>query len=403
MSFFIYKARDDRGEIIEGIIDAVSVDVAANFLSDKNLVIIDIRQKSSNDAKDFFLHFFKRVRSKDLVVFFRQLSVMIRANLPIMEALRILLKQTNNQYLRIVIADVANEVDGGSKLSVAMANFPDVFSGFYVNVIRSGETSGRLSEVMDYLADQQEKDYELQSKIRGAMLYPAFIIVALTTVGIIVMTFVIPQMIQMLSEAGATLPLPTRILIGTANFLKNFWSILLVALVVVIGLVSYAIKKTVDGRMIFDIFKIKMPVFGEMFKKIYIVRICRSFNTLLRGGVPIARALEVVKEVVDNSIYRDILVQAIKDVDEGNPLSESFAANKEMPLMVSQMMNVGEETGKLDEVLDRLTDFYSREINNSINNLSTIIEPLIMVVLGIAVGGFVAAVILPMWQLSSSM
>lgn len=403
MSFYVYKAKNTNGEVVEGIIDAVSLDAAANYLLAKDFVLIDIKAKSGQEAKDSFLHIFQKVKSKDLVIFFRQLSVMVRANLPIMEALRILMKQSNNQYLRMVIADVANEVDGGSKLSLAMGKFPDVFGSFYVNVIRSGETSGRLSEVMDYLADQQEKDYELESKIKGAMMYPAFIMTALVLVGFILMTFVVPQMTQMLTEAGVTLPLITRMLIGISSFFKHFWWLIIIVVGGSVGLGSYSVKKTIDGRRLFDRFKINIPIFGSMLRKIYIVRITRSFDTLLKGGVPIARALDVVKEVVGNLVYKEIIEQAIRDVDEGSPLSASFAKYKEMPMMVSQMMSVGEETGKLDEVLERLTEFYSREINNSVVNLSTLIEPLIMVILGAAVGVFVAAIILPMWQLSSAM
>ncbi|MBI5766034.1 type II secretion system F family protein [Candidatus Falkowbacteria bacterium] len=349
------------------------------------------------------MRFFRRVKMKDLVVFFRQMSVMVRANLPIMNGLGILLRQTRSQYLKAVIADVANEVDGGAKLSNAMAGHPDIFNDFFTNIIRSGETSGRLSEVMDYLADQQEKDYDLQAKIRGAMIYPAFIVVGLLAVGFIVMTFVMPQLTGMLEEAGVKLPAATKVLIFVSNSLRDYWLLILALIILMVGAVVVYIKRSVSGRRFFDALKLKLPVFGDIFRKIYIVRISRSLNTLLKGGVPISPSLQIVRDVVGNVIYRNIIDQAIKEVDEGNSVSESLAVHKEIPIMVSQMISVGEETGKLDEVLERLTDFYSREINNSVNNLSILIEPIIMVILGIAVGFFVAAIIMPMWQLSSSM
>ncbi|MFA4871801.1 MAG: type II secretion system F family protein [Patescibacteria group bacterium] len=403
MALFFYKAKDKSNQIKEGMVEAISMDLVANYLLEKGLVVIDIKQKNASEAKNYFLRFFRRVKMGDLVVFFRQLSVMVRANLPIMDALRILLRQTRSQYLKAVIADVANEVDGGAKLSNAMAGHPDVFSDFFTNIIHSGETSGRLSEVMDYLADQQEKDYDMQAKIRGAMIYPAFIVLGLLVVGFMVMTFVMPQLTGMLKETGAELPVTTKVLIFVSNSLRSYWLLILALIIFMVGAAVAYVTGSVSGRRSFDALKLKLPVFGDIFRKIYIVRISRSLNTLLKGGVPISRSLLIVRDVVGNVIYRDIIDQAIKEVDEGNPVSESFAVHKEIPIMVSQMISVGEETGKLDEVLERLTDFYSREINSSVNNLSTLIEPIIMVILGVVVGFFIAAIITPMWQLSSSM
>jgi len=401
MPVFSYRARDKRGKIAEGAVDAFSVDAVANLLTDKGYIIVDIKKEDMKKSKEFSLDFLKRVSNKDLVIFFRQLAVMVSANLPIVSALRILIRQTEDKYLKVVVAGIADEVDGGTKLSVAMSAYGKVFSPFFTSVIASGETSGRLAEVMDYLADQQEKDYDLRARVRGAMIYPALIISGLVIVGYIVMTFVIPKTTEMLIDSGADLPMITKILIVFSDFFKN--NALLVALLIVGSVVGswYAVKRTKDGRRLFDWIKIKMPVFGEIFTMIYMVRITRSFATLLKGGVPIDESLESVSNVVGNQIYKDILTQAIKDVDEGNALSESLAEYDEIPLMVSQIINVGEESGRLEETLNRLTDFYTREINNKINNLSTLIEPLIMIFMGIAVGAFVAAVIMPMWQLSA--
>lgn len=402
MSIYVYRARNNRGKVMEGIVEAANEETAAGLLSEKRLTVVALEKRGTARSGGFDLKFLHHVSNKDLVVFYRQLSVMIDASLPIMRALRILIKQTSNDYLKAVIAAVADEVEGGSKLSKAMESFPDVFSNFAVNILASGETSGRLSEVMNYLADQQEKDYDLISKVRGAMIYPAIIVSGMVVVGFIVMIFVIPQMTTMLEETGATLPLTTRILIGVSGFLKDFWWLAIIVLVSLFIGVSVLNKRSVKGKRFFDLMKIKIPVFGRIFKHIYIARMTRSLSTLIRGGVPVARALEAVQEVVSNEVYKEVLAETIKDVDEGSTVADSFALSKYMPEMVPQMIKVGEETGKLEEILEKLTDFYTREVDNQVANLSTLIEPIIMIILGVAIGGFVAAIIMPMWQLSSS-
>lgn len=402
MSLFSYKAKNDSSQLIEGVIDASSEEVVVSLLSEKGLSIIEIKKQSSKDFETQILGFLNRVKTKEKVVFFRQLSVMIDANLPIVRALRILVKQANNKYFKSIISGIADEVDGGAKLSQGMAVFPNVFSDFYTNIVASGETSGRLSEVMSYLADQQEKDYDLQSKVKGAMIYPAFILSGLFIVGILVMVFVIPQMTQMLRESGVKLPLVTRILLGTSDFFRYYWYIVIISVVAVISSFLYIVKKTVKGRRLFDLFKIKVPAFGTIATHVYVVRITRSLDTLLKGGVPASKALRVVRKIVGNTLFEEMLDQTILDVDEGTSLADSIVANKYMPVLVSQMISVGEETGKLEDVLERLTDFYGREIDNAVANISTLIEPIIMIILGIVVGGFVAAVIMPMWQLSAA-
>lgn len=402
MSIFSYKAQNQRGQLVEGSVDAISEDIVVGLLTDKGLAVIEIKKQDVEDLEGQILSFLNRVKMKEKVVFFRQLAVMMDANLPILKSLRILVKQSKNKYFKTVVSSVADEVDGGAKLSQAMARFPRVFTDFYTNIIASGETSGRLGEVLDYLADQQEKDYDLQSKVKGAMIYPAFILSGLVLVGIIVMIFVVPQMTQMLTESGVELPLATRILLGSSGFMASYWWLLALAVGAIVGLFLFITKRTVSGRRLFDLLKIRVPSFGKIITNIYVVRITRSLNTLLRGGVPAAKALRVVRKIVGNAIFEEMLDDTIKDVDEGSSISDSLVANKYLPVLVSQMISVGEETGKLEEVLERLTEFYTREIDNSVANLSTLIEPIIMMFLGLMVGGFVAAIIMPMWQLSSA-
>ncbi len=402
MPKYFYKAKNRSGKLIEGSVDAASAEKAADFLMQNNLAVIEVGERL-DDYRSFLknISFLNKVKSKELVVFFRQMAVMIDANIPIVRGLRILSQQTESDYLKEIITEVANEVEGGQSLSSAMSMFPNTFSDFYVNIIMSGETSGRLSEVMNYVADQKEKDYDLESKIRGAMVYPSFIVSVLLVVGFIIIAFVIPNLAKVLSESGAQLPWITRALLSLSGFVSMFWWLVLLLFFGAIA-AWLAFIKTPQGEHIKDSLKINIPVFGKIWRHIYIVRICRSFATLVRGGVPISQSLSVIKGVVGNVVFEEIIQDAIKSVDEGNQISESLASNKNIPIIVVQMISVGEDSGKLKEVLEKSADFYSREIDNTVRNLSNLIEPVIMIVLGLAVGLFVAAVILPMWQLSAS-
>jgi len=402
MQIYHYKAKDKAGHSIEGIVDAATMDEAASILIERKFTILDLTLQPKQDLMaSLNAIFFKKIPVKDLVIFFRQMAVVLDAQMPLVKALRILIKQTKNENFRSIINELANEVDGGSALSIAMESYPEVFSKFFVNIIRSGETSGRLSEVMNYLADQKEKDYDLESRVKGAMMYPAFIVVVLLIVAFIVVAFVVPNITAVLVESGAELPLITKMLIGFSNIVRSYWWLIIMIVIAMIGAYMYE-SRTPSGKALIDKLQLRIPIFGKVFRNIYIVRICRSFATLVKGGVPIAVSLAIVREVVDNAVYEQVLSEASRSVDEGNQISESFMQSSDIPSIVSQMISVGEETGKLEEILERVADFYSREIDSVVRNLSTLLEPIIMVFLAVAVGIFVAAVMLPMWQLSST-
>ncbi len=400
MSFFQYRARNSRGEIVQGSVDAPSENVASSILVDRGLIILSLIEKEKSSL-NIDLPFLNRIKNKDVVVFSRQLAVMASASVPIVQALKILVNQTHNPRLKVIISEVADEVDGGAKLSQALGRYRKVFSDFYVAMIRSGETSGKLDEVLNYLADQQEKDYDLTSKIKGAMIYPIFILSGLTVVGIVMMVFVVPKLTGIISESGAELPLATRILILVSDFMKNYWYIL-------IGLVGggfftlFKLTRSGPGKVLYDRMKLKVPIFGKLWQRIYLVRLTRSLSTLIVGGVPLTAALEVVADVVGNDLYSSLIKQTIKEVEDGNSVATLFLKSKEVPPMVSQMMSVGEQTGRLEQILAKITDFYAREIENLVANMVSLIEPLIMVLMGVGVGLMVAAIILPMYQLASS-
>ena len=400
MSIYKYKAFDKDKKVQEGMVEANSKDYVQDILAEKGYSIVSISEISSGKSR-FNLDFLNRVKSKDVVIFSRQFSVLISANVSMVQALKILVDQTDNVILKMVVSEIADEVDAGATLSESLGKRPKVFNNFYVSVVRSGETSGKLDEVLSYLADEMEKDYDMMSKIRGAMIYPIFVFCSLIIVGIVMMIFVVPKLTSILTETGAELPLTTRILIGTSGFMQKYWWILIVAVVAVVVAFRWYVKKP-QGKRQLDYIKLKLPVFGHLFQLIYLVRFTRSMNTLIVGGVTIDNSLKVAAEVVDNQIYRELIEETIKEVEDGNSISSVFIKSNTIPKMVSQMLNIGEKTGKMDVILERITNFYSREIANMVANLMTLMEPLIMVVMGVAVGMMVAAVILPMYNLASN-
>ncbi|MBI3115400.1 MAG: type II secretion system F family protein, partial [Candidatus Kerfeldbacteria bacterium] len=271
MAIFDYRAKNRQGETVKGAVEAPSEMVAADVLKEQNLIILAVSERKRRTLFQSSLSFLNRIPRKQVVIFARQLAVMISATVPIVQALRILVKQTEHIGFKIIISEIADEVDGGAKLSAALARYPDVFSDFFVHMIRSGETTGKLDETLNYLADQQAKDYDLISKIRGAMIYPIFIVTGLVAVGILMMTFVIPKLTKTLEEGGAELPVTTRVLIAISNFLTNQWW-LLVLIVVGVVAVYRSVRRTQPGKAAIDRFKLRVPIFGGIFQRIYLVR-----------------------------------------------------------------------------------------------------------------------------------
>lgn len=401
MAIYEYKAKNMDGQSVTGVVEAPSENVATDVLKEKALIILSISERKQFTLFQSSLGFLRRVPQRDIALFARQLAVMISATVPIVQSLRILVKQTSNINFKIIISEVADEVDGGAKLSQTLARYPTVFSDFFIHMIRSGETTGKLDETLNYLADQQEKDYDLTSKIKGSMTYPIFILSGLVIVGVMMMIFVIPQLTSVLKEGGAAIPLSTRLLIGTSDFLRNFWWVLVILIVgAVIG--ARFIMGTPWGKNQIDRIKMRLPIFGNIFQRIYLVRFSRSLSTLIVSGITLTRSLEIVADVIGNSVYRELTLKTIKEIEDGNSISSVFSQSKDIPPMLSQMMAVGEQTGKLDFVLDRLANFYARELENSVTNLVSLIEPLILVIMGVAVAMLVVSILLPLYNLSSA-
>lgn len=402
MPIFSYKVRDSRGRDLEGAVEAADATQAGEVLRERGYQVLSVDRRAEESIGNISFTFLQRVKVEDIVIFSRQLSVMVGASISIVRSLRTAARQTASKKLQGIVLDIAAEVEGGVRLSDAFAKYPHVFGTFYVNMLRSGETSGKLDEVLHYLADQQEKDLDLRRRVKGAMTYPIFVLIMLFIVGTVMMVFVVPKLTAVLRESGADLPVTTKTLIVVSDFFVKYWYVILAAVfAAVFG--GRAFYRTPGGKRVIDKALLYVPVFGPLFRKIYITRVTHSLSTLVEGGVDMVTSLKVVAGVVGNETYREALVDTVKQVSSGNTMAASLKGRREFPDMVTQMIAIGEETGKLQQVLSRLTDFYTREVNASVATLSTAIEPIIMLVMGVAVGGLVSAIILPMYNLAQQM
>ncbi len=402
MPTFNFKAINQASSRAEtGTVDAVDEARAIDILTARGLQIISLKEVSLR-ARFSFLNFVSRVNPKDLVAFSRQFAVMVGASVPVVEALKVLSQQTQKPKLRHIIAEISDEVDSGDNLSGALAKRPEYFSNFYISVVKSGEQSSKLDDALNYIADEMEKDYDMNSKIRGAMIYPVFVICMMFAIGFLMMVFVVPKLTAIIVETGSELPLATKILIAISGFLTAYWWLLflLIAGAVVAG---HLYLKSPQGRKQFDYMILKLPVFGPLLQMIYLVRFTRSMNALILGGVNISASLQVAGEVISNLYYQNLVEETIAEVQSGNSICTVFVRTKEIPSMVTQMMLVGEKTGKLDVSLEKVTNFYNREITTMLANLMSLIEPSLMIVMGIGVAVMVAAILLPMYNVVSSL
>ncbi len=401
MSIFRYQGINFRGRRVRGRLVALNQGDAEKRLSNRGLRLEKLFDISGN-LESRLSSFYQRVKSRELVVFSRQFSLLVSSDIGVVDALMTIVEQTENTRFQNIITEVAFEVNGGSLLSDALRRKGDrVFSNFYINVVAAGETSGKLDEVLAYLADEMEKDYDLVSKFRSAMIYPAVVLCGLAGVGFIMMYFVLPNLTAILEETGAALPWATMVVIAAVNFFQNYvWFILLFIILSIFSI--RALMKTDSGRLWLDTLKLRLPIVGRMYKLVYLIRFCRSLSTLLRGGVTIIRSLEVSGEVVRNRLYQTLIQKTMKAVSEGDSVSAVFSTSSYVPRMIPQMMSIGERTGHLDTVLEKISQFYSRELAEKLNNLGAVLEPLVMILLGIGVGIMVAAVILPMYNIATS-
>lgn len=396
MLTYHYKARDNKdGSLVTGEVQAENEAAAVKLIIDRKLFPIDVDTEAQSGS---LFSKSTRVKAKDRIIFTRQLSTLIGAGLPLIQSLRTVRGQVASKPLQEIIDTVIANVEGGSTLSNAFSAHPKVFNQVYVSLIAAGESSGTLDDTLERLANQQEKDAAIASKIRGAMIYPAIVLAVVLGVLVFMLTTVLPQVGSLYKDLDKTLPFLTQVLLAISNFAVRFWPLVIIG----IGAAVYAIRnytKTTSGRHEFDAFKMKVPVFGKLFMKVYMARYARTLGTLVQSGLPLLEALDITKDAVNNVVVAETIDESIKQVRAGKALSTSIEGTKTFLPLVPQMIKIGEQSGTIDQMLDRVATFYETEVDDEVKNLSTTLEPVMMVVLGVTVGLIVLAVLLPVYNL----
>lgn len=401
MALFNYKAIDQYGNSTAGSIEASGQDAAIASLQKRGLVISSITEEGAGPFWQKNLKFFERVSSKDIVILSRQVSTLFEAQVSALRVFRLLSAETPNLYLRRVLEEIADDIQGGNSISSSMAKHPKVFSKFYVNMVKSGEESGKLDEIFMFLADYLDRTYEVTSKAKNALIYPAFVIFTFITVMILMLTMVIPKISEVLIDAGQEIPLYTKIVLGLSTFFTDYGFLLLAALVIG-GFFLIRYIRTPKGKYSFDQFKIAIPYVGDLYRKLYLSRLADNMHTMLQSGIPVVKAIEITAAVVDNKVYEAILTDAAESIQGGGSISDSLEKYEEIPGIMIQMIRIGEETGELGSILDTMAKFYRREVNNAVDTLVDLIEPAMIVLLGLGVGLLLASVLIPIYNISSA-
>lgn len=401
MAIFTYTALDAGNNEQKGTIDAVNIDVAIVALQRRGLIISNIegaeKQSLSLTSR---LPFFDRVTNSDLVILSRQITTLFEAQVSALRAFRLLAAEARTRTIADKLSAVADEIQSGSPISTALGRHKDVFSDFYINMVRAGEEAGKLDETFAFLADYLDRNYEISQKARNALIYPAFVMATFIIVMILMMTLVVPHLASMLSEVGQDIPTYTKIVIGISTFFADY--ILLILILLVIGggfLIRYS--KTDDGKVLLSHVRLKIPYLGAVYQKLFLSRIADNLSTMLKSGIQILRGIEITGTVVGDPVYEEILTSAAREVKGGLPVSEALRRHPEIPGIVVAMIKIGEETGNMGNILDTMAKFYRREVNNSIDTLVGLIEPFMIVFLAVGVATLLASILIPIYNIAS--
>ena len=398
MAVFVYRAKDSTGEDRTGEIEASDLHGAVVTLRKKGLIVIKVSPHLGQE--NFLTRFLNRVSFSDLVSVTRQLATMVGAGLVLSDALDILSEQQEHKKLGKVLSEVSSDVKSGLTLAQAFGKHPEVFPSLYVNLVKSGEASGKLDEVLLKMSDSLEKEREFKSRVRGAMVYPVIVITMMGMVMLIMVTFVMPRLTSLYKQSSIELPLPTKILIGISDFIIGFWW-LIIALVVIGVVIFRRWVHSPSGSLIFDSLVLKIPLVGKIITSVTLTNFCRTFGLLIGSGIPLLDSINIVADVTTNTSFKTALKQAYEGVAKGLSFSSLLNANI-FPKLVPQMVKVGEETGKVDEIFYKLASYFESESDNMVKNLTVAIEPVVLVILGVGVAFLVIAVILPIYKLTTS-
>jgi type IV pilus assembly protein PilC len=399
---FNYKAIDQHNTSREGVVEAANVDAAISRVQKEGYTVISIDPVAEkNSILDIEFNWFSRISHKEIVILSRQISTLFDAQVSALRIFRLLASESENTQVRDVLNAISDDLQAGSSISRALAAHPDIFSPFYINMVRSGEESGSLQKSFAYLADYLDRQYQIVSKVKGAMIYPAFVIGTFFAVMGLMLTMVIPRIAQILTDSGQELPIYTKIVIAMFSFLTNY-----IGLIFIVGALGsfgfWKFAQTEVGKRSIDELKISIPFLGDLNRKLYLTRICDNLSTMLTSGISMVQSLEVTADVVDNKVYKEILEYTILEVKGGRSFADTLSEFPEIPGVLAQMAKVGEETGNLGEILETLSVFYRREVDTAVDTLISLIEPVMIVLLGLGVGTLLASVLMPIYNLTNT-
>lgn len=396
MITFQYTAKNSSGKLSKGLVQADTESAAAKLLLAQKLTPVEIKIKS--EKKFGLSKFANRIKTKDRIIFTRQLATLINAGLPLTQSLRTVSEQTANKELAIVINQIIASVEGGVSLAESLGKHPKVFNEVYIALVSAGEASGTLDQSLERIATQQEKDAEMMSKVRGALVYPVIVMFVIVSVVIFLLTTVVPQIELLYKDFNKELPLLTNIMLIVARFITGFWWLIIIVLVAA-GFFGVRWLKTRQGQVFADNLKPNIPLFGDLFRKLYMARFCRTGETLMRSGVPMLEMLRITSKAVDNIPIENSLGRVGEKVKGGKSLSSALKVEETFLPLVSQMIKIGEQSGGIDQMMDKAATYYEDELDAKIKAISTTIEPILMVVLALVVGGIVMAILVPVYGL----
>ncbi len=395
---FRYTAVTDKGEKRDGVIEAVNRDLAISGLQRRGLIVTSV--KSEDESKKWFeVSLFEKVPMKEVVILSRQMSTLFEAQVSALKAFSLLANNTENKLLSRKMNQIVSDLQAGSSIAGALAKHPDVFSDFYVNMVKAGEESGKLTQVFLYLADYLDRQYALNSKTKHALVYPAFVITIFIVVMVLMFTVVVPRLSGIILESGQEIPFYTKIVLWVSDFLVSYGIFLLIFVVIFIG---YFIRlaRSKKGKKLIDDVKLTIPVVGNLFRKIYLARIADNMDTMLSAGIPIVRSIEITSNVVGNKRFQEILKESMEAVKAGKNFSQSLEIHEEIPKIMPQIIRVGEETGSLGSILKMLAKFYKREVDEAVDTLVGLIEPFMIISLGLGVGLLLVSVLVPIYNIA---
>ena len=395
---FVYKAITKEGRETSGDITAQNQDAAINALQRSGLVVVSVRDSEQKNIFEFDINIFKRVSSKEMAIISRQIATLLDAHVPALKTFRLIALEDENPLVSKKFTEISDDIQNGVPISEALLKHPSLFSDFYVNMVRGGEESGKLAETFGALADYLDRSYELKSKARGALIYPAFVISTFVVVITLMLILVIPKLSEIITQSGQEVPFYTKVVISVSFFLVNYGFFVLMVLIAT----GFFTWRYVRGTGFMAHTKLWFPVIGDLYRMLYLSRIADNMYVMLSNGISMVRSLEITTKVVDNEIYQKILEKSVAAVKAGAPLSATLQGNPEIPNVMIQMIKVGEETGELGNILEKLAIFYRREVTNAINTLISLIEPAMIVALGVGVGGVLASVLIPIYQIAGN-